>query len=147
MPFCDTYISVFCSAIIRDTSSCNGWQQIQRPTASQHEWMRNLATASTWMEYFHQIPLLRSQETLGEGRTWKSWKGWSTPRKQSLLCTTEEHKHTCKLTETRGSMHNACLGLHQIDTTLAFLLLNLFRGGCFVSVEIATYGSCHEKII
>lgn len=36
MTFCYTRRAAYCSAIIREASSCSGWEQTQRPTARQN---------------------------------------------------------------------------------------------------------------
>jgi hypothetical protein len=72
-------------SIIRKTSFCSKWEQIQRPTARQHA-VRDLGTLSHRWDICIKSLLsgLRKPYRRGGRKSVKSQRGWRTPSNKAL---------------------------------------------------------------
>lgn len=97
--------------VIRDTSSCSRWRQIQRTTARQYESKRAWNTQLKGLSPLNPSP--RDQESLQKRRQEgiEDIKESRPPRHQ-------QGRHTSELTALYyGSMRVACIGMHQMCPT------------------------------
>lgn len=128
LTLCCTHRSVFCTAIIREGSSCSRWEEIQRSTArhmQRAEVLENSALKGC-LHYIHtSTPAVQGILQKRRKKECMSQKGWRPPRKQGSL--NWHIQSSCELTDPEA----ACTGPVWLCTRAsAYLLIILVKFFC-----------------